>query len=62
VRLNGYQCDDCGNIHNESSSMPEGWINVERKLKENWKKFFHFCSIGCLSAWALKQKMDESES
>lgn len=55
MKLNGYQCDDCGNIHNETS-LPEGWLVVEQKLKDNWRKFYYFCSIGCLSAWALKER------
>lgn len=64
MKLNGFKCDDCGNIHNESS-LPKGWIWLEQMI-DSGKKYFHFCSIGCLRAWAIKQwrstDVEESES
>ena len=61
MRINGFKCDDCGNIHNDAS-LPQGWVELDQKLEDNKRKFYHFCSLDCLRAWSIKKSMSDSEA
>lgn len=58
MRVNGYKCDDCGNVNNGEEAL-KGWFAVYGFRKGVSSDEQHFCTIGCLSAWALKQKRGE---
>jgi hypothetical protein len=65
MRVNGVKCDDCGNLKHirynlsdkypSSREIPDSWFVVVKSEEGS----LHFCSLGCLRAWTIKQSMEQ---
>lgn len=64
MRIDGFKCDQCGNLYNQSlvrGILPPDWFALTKGnssilgsvLLGNTEK--HFCSLECLISWASSQ-------
>ena len=62
MRKNSIECDACCRAHPvedeyDADNLPQGWFIVIPGQGGGFKETMHFCSIGCLRAYAVKSEL-----